>query len=64
MFKSRRYSCPVSPIQDKKKNYEHFAEKQIYSYLFTTLQTLFSSIKPRFDYIIIFKLISVLYYAI
>ena len=41
------------PLQDKKKNIHSFPEK-IYSYLFITVQTLFSSIKPRFYYVSIF----------
>jgi hypothetical protein len=45
-------------VQDKNKN-THFFPEKIYLHLFITVQTLFSSIKPRFYYISIFKLIYV-----
>ena len=48
---------------EEKKKIAHFSPEKIYSYLFITVQTLFSSIKPRFYYISILKLIYVYYSA-
>jgi hypothetical protein len=50
-------------LQDKKKS-RTFYRNNIYSYLFITIQTVFSSIKSPFYYISILKLIYVNFYTI
>jgi len=51
------------PPYKTRKKIPTFCRKKSYSYLFTTVQTLFSAIKPRFDCIIILEIISVYYSA-